>query len=86
MGFDAGGEDPVGGMMKGVQDKFGNMTKSMNMPNMPGAPGQSTAPTQAPAKQDPKAMLKALPDTKLSTMSGDEARKMLADLKKMAGI
>jgi hypothetical protein len=86
MGFDAGGEDPVGGMMKGIQDKFGNMTKSMNMPNMPGAPGQSTAPTQAPAKQDPKAMLKALPDTKLSTMSGDEARKMLADLKKMAGI
>jgi len=82
MGLDASGDDPVGGMMKGIQDKFGNMTKSMNVPNMPGATGQSTAP----AKQDPKAMLKALPDAKLSTMSGDEAKKMLTDLKKMAGI
>jgi transcriptional regulator with XRE-family HTH domain len=84
MGFDADGEDPVGGMMKGIQDKFGNMTKSMNMPTIPGASGQPTS--QAPAKQDPKTMLKALPDAKLSTMSGDEAKKMLADLKKMAGL
>jgi hypothetical protein len=77
MGFDADGDDPVGGMMKGIQDKVGNMAKGMNMPAMPGTPAQ---------QQDPKAMLKALPDTKLSTMSGDEAKKMLADLKKMAGI
>jgi hypothetical protein len=88
MGFGADGENPASGMMKGIQDKFGNMTKGMNMPTMPGAPAQ--APTQSaaptPTKQDPKTMLKALPDAKLSTMSGDEAKKMLADLKKMAGI
>jgi hypothetical protein len=62
------------------------MTKGMNMPTMPGAPGQAPAQSPAPAKQDPKTMLKALPDAKLSTMSGDEAKKMLTDLKKMAGI
>jgi hypothetical protein len=80
MGFGADGDDPVGGMMKGIQDKFGNMTKSMNMPTVPGVAAQS------PIKQDPKAMLKALPDAKISTMNGDEAKKMLADLKKMAGL
>jgi hypothetical protein len=37
-------------------------------------------------KQDPTTILKSLPDAKLSTMSGDDAKKMLADLKKMAGL
>lgn len=82
MGFDAGGEDPAAGMMKGIQDKFGNMTRGMNMPTMPGAPGQSTAPV----KQDPRAVLQKMPDQQIQQMDGEQAKKMLADLKKMAGI
>jgi len=77
MGLDGSSIDS---MHKGIQGKVGDMMKGMNMPGMPGAP------VQAPAKQDPTAMLKSLPDAKLSTMSGDEAKSMLADLKKMAGM
>ena len=83
MGLDGSSIDS---MHKGIQGKVGDMMKGMNMPGMPGSPTQSTAPAQAPAKQDPTAMLKSLPDAKLSTMSGDEAKSMLADLKKMAGL
>lgn len=35
MGFDASGDDPIGGMMKGIQGKAGGMMK--NMPQGPGA-------------------------------------------------
>lgn len=83
------------GMMSKIQGKIGKQFGKMGqqMPKMPGAQptaGDSTpaaaAPQAAPAQQDPKAALKSLPDAKLATMSGDEAKKMLADLKKMAGI
>jgi hypothetical protein len=35
MGFDASGDDPIGGMLKGIQGKAGGMMK--NMPQVPGA-------------------------------------------------
>jgi len=42
MGFDASGDDPVGGMMKGVQGKFGDMMKGMNMPGIGSNSGQQS--------------------------------------------
>jgi hypothetical protein len=47
MGFDASGDDPIGGMMKGIQGKVGGMMKDM--------------PTQAPGTQmNPQDMMKQL--------------------------
>jgi hypothetical protein len=79
----------AGNIHKGVQDKMSSMMKGMNMPGMdatPNMPGSST-PSSAPAtKQDPKDVLKKLPPEKIQSMDGDQAKKMLADLKKMAGL
>ena len=83
MGFDGSSPDS---MHKGIQDKMGGMMKGMKMPGMPGSPTQSTAPAQAPTKQDPKAVLQKMPDQQIQQMDGEQAKKMLADLKKMAGI
>ena len=47
MGFDADGDDPIGGMMKGIQDKAGGMMKNM--------------PAQAPgAQMNPQDMMKQI--------------------------
>ena len=86
MGLDASGDDPVGGMMKGVQGKFGDMMKGMNMPSMPGTGSSGTSmpsvsPTRAGATPDLKTAL-----SKMKPTTPDDAMKMLADLKKLAGL
>ena len=80
MGFDASGDDPVGGMYKGIQGKFGDMMKGMKMPNMPGST-PSASPTRAGATSDLKTAL-----AKMQPTSPDDAMKMLGDLKKLAGL
>jgi hypothetical protein len=86
MGLDASGDDPVGGMMKGIQGKFGDMMKGMNMPSMPGAGSSGTSmpsvsPTRAGATPDLKTAL-----AKMKPTSPDQAMTMIADLKKLAGL
>jgi hypothetical protein len=86
MGLDAGGDDPVGGMYKGIQGKFGDMMKGMNMPSMPGTGSSknsnpSVSPTRAGTTPDLKVAL-----AKMKPTSPDDAMKMLADLKKLAGL
>jgi hypothetical protein len=77
MGLDGASPDA---MHKGIQDKMGGMMKGIKMPGMP------SSAAQAPTKQDPKAVLQKMPDQQIQQMDGDQAKKMLADLKKMAGI
>jgi hypothetical protein len=86
MGLDASGDDPVGGMYKGIQGKFGDMMKGMNMPSMPGAGSSGTSmpsvsPTRAGATPDLKTAL-----SKMKPTSPDQAMTMIADLKKLAGL
>jgi hypothetical protein len=78
MGFDASGDDPVGGMYKGIQGKFGDMMKGMNMPsNMMG----NDEPMAATSALDLKTAL-----AKMKPATPDDAMKMLGDLKKLAGL
>jgi len=86
MGFDASGDDPVGSMYKGIQGKFGDMMKGMNMPSMPGARSSGTSmpsvsPTRADAAPDLKTAL-----SKMKPTTPDQAMTMIADLKKLAGL
>lgn len=67
-------------MQKAIQGKMQGM-----MPK--GMPGAAPTDTAAPgAAKDPKAMLQKMPDQQIAAMSGDQAKRMLADLKKMAGL
>jgi hypothetical protein len=86
MGLDASGDDPVGGMYKGIQGKFGDMMKGMNMPSMPGSAPSGTSmpsvsPTRAGAAPDLKTAL-----SKMKPTTPDQAMTMIADLKKLAGL
>jgi hypothetical protein len=86
MGLDASGDDPVGGMYKGIRSKFGDMMKGMNMPSMPGTGSSGTSmpsvsPTRAGATPDLKTAL-----SKMKPTTPDDAMQMLADLKKLAGL
>jgi len=77
MGFDASGDDPVGSMYKGIQGKFGDMMKGMNMPGST----PSVSPSRAGTTPDLKTAL-----AKMKPTSPDDAMKMLVDLKKLAGL
>ena len=77
MGLDGASPDA---MHKSIQGKMGGMMKGMKMPGMP------TSAAPPPTKQDPKAVLQKMPDQQIQQMDGEQAKKMLADLKKMAGI
>jgi hypothetical protein len=86
MGLDASGDDPVGGMYKGIQGKFGDMMKGMGMSGMPGSDSSrnlnpSVSPTRAGTNPDLKTAL-----AKMKPTSPDDAMKMLGDLKKLAGL
>jgi hypothetical protein len=82
MGFDASGDDPVGGMYKGIQGKFGDMMKGMNMSGSELGTDQPMAapPTSKPAPDLKKALSQMKPTTP------DDAMRMLTDLKKLAGL
>jgi len=84
MGFDASGDDPIGGMYKGIQSKFGDMMKGMNMSNMSGSSGTSmpsAPPSKAATTPDLKTAL-----SKMNPTTPDDAMEMLSDLKKLAGL
>ena len=69
----------IDSIKQGIMGKLGGMTKS----TPGGAPGAMTPnPT---AKQDPKDLLKQLSDENLNALSGDDAKAMLQQLKKLAG-
>jgi hypothetical protein len=73
--------DPTA-MQQAIQSKAQGM-----MPKMPGMPSSAApATTASPAIKDPKAMLQKMPDQQIAAMNGDQAKKMLVDLKKMAGL
>ncbi len=77
--------DPTA-MHKAIQAKAQGMMPQ-GMPGMPGASqGTAGSTPQHATPKDPKAMLQKLPDQQINSMSGDQAKKMLADLKKMAGL
>jgi hypothetical protein len=86
MGLDASGDDPVGGMYKGIQGKFGDMMKGMKMPGMPGSDSSrnsnpSVSPTRAGTNPDLKTAL-----AKMKPTNPDDAMRMIGDLKKLAGL
>jgi hypothetical protein len=89
------------GMSKGIGSKLGlgdvdvsnadsmqtaiqNKVKGMMPKGMPGQARPAAAPAAAP--QDPKAMLQKMPAQQIASMNGDQAKRMLTDLKKMAGL
>jgi len=88
------------GMSKGIGSKLGlgdvdvsnadsmqtaiqNKVKGMMPKGMPGQARPAAAPA---APQDPKAMLQKMPAQQIASMNGDQAKRMLTDLKKMAGL
>jgi hypothetical protein len=88
------------GMSKGIGGKLGlgdvdvsnadsmqtaiqNKVKGMMPKGMPGQARPAAAPA---APQDPKAMLQKMPAQQIASMNGDQAKRMLTDLKKMAGL
>jgi hypothetical protein len=70
----------IDSIKNGIMGKFGDISKQATS-NAPGA--MTPNPVD---KQDPKELLKQLSDEKLNALSGDDAKVMLQQLKKMAGI
>jgi hypothetical protein len=85
----------VQGKVQGMMPKMPGMDGGSN-PTAPGSdaskpdtttPASSTTSAPMPGMaKDPKTMLQKMPDQQIAAMSGDQAKRMLADLKKMAGL
>ena len=75
----------VDSIKKGIMGQLGSMGKQDDTPST--APGANIPnPTPTPEKQDPKDLLKNMPSADIEKLSGDDAKVLLAQLKKLAGM
>ena len=79
-------QSSVDSIKKGIMGQFNNMPKTDPGNSNPSAPGANIPnPTNTDA-QDPKDLLKKMPEADIQKLSGDDAKVLLAQLKKLAGM
>jgi hypothetical protein len=73
----------IDGIQKGIMGKFGDISKRTGV----SAPGANIPnPPSATQKQDPKDILKGMPDADIQNLSGDDAKELLGQLKKLSAL
>lgn len=73
----------IDGIQKGIMGKFGDMSKRVGS----SAPGANIPnPSSATQPQDLKDILKDMPDIDIQNLSGDDAKELLAQLKKLSAL
>ena len=86
--FDMGAESEIGKIMKNAGLDALNDEPTPDIPNPnKDAPGANIPnPPSFSGKADPKELLKNMPEPELAKLSGDEAKDLLMQMKKLAGM
>ena len=69
-----------------AMSKFNDIAKGMGISGSGDAPGANIPNPPSADKQDPKEMLKKMPEADIAKLSGDDAKAILGQLKKLAGM
>jgi hypothetical protein len=77
-------QSSVDSIKKGVMGQIDNITKDIG--GTSSAPGANIPNPPSAEKQDPKELLNKMPEADIQKLSGDDAKVLLMQMKKLAGM